>query len=75
MSKVSLGTAKVISVATKAVHVELEDYGKRWIPLSVIHDDSEIFELPTSVGEHPVVSEIEGELVVQSWWAEKEGIV
>jgi hypothetical protein len=35
-----------------------------WVPKSVIHDDSEVYE----DGHH-------GTLVLQTWWAEKEGLL
>lgn len=49
----------------KAIHV-LKDtkrgYPGGWIPKSVIHDDSEVFEAGHS-----------GKLVLHHWWAEKNG--
>lgn len=36
---------------------------ERWIPSSVVHDDSEVYRLNDF-----------GTLVVQRWWAEKEGL-
>ena len=35
-----------------------------WVPKSAIHEDSEVYEMNTS-----------GRLIVQQWWAEKEGLV
>lgn len=62
-----LGKAKGIRSTAKALLVEIEDdpeeKPERWIPLSVIHDDSECYEDGT-----------EGELVVHLWWAEKNGL-
>lgn len=39
--------------------------GEVWVPKSVIHDDSEVFDSTDNAT---------GELVVKEWWAEKEGI-
>ena len=47
----------------KAIKVTVE--GKvRWIPKSLIHDNSEVYKKGT-----------EGKLVVPQWWAEEEGLV
>lgn len=52
------GYAKAIAETDKAILVViLED--KFWIPKSVIHEDSEVFEKGG-----------EGHLVVMEWWAE-----
>lgn len=61
------GYAAAKRATNKALLVELRD-GLRadeevWIPLSQIHDDSEVW----GAGD-------EGELVVTSWFAEKEGL-
>lgn len=37
--------------------------GELWIPKSVLHDDSEVYE----GGDR-------GKLVVQTWWAEQNGV-
>jgi len=47
----------------RALLVRLEDGDEHWIPKSVIHDDSEVYELGG-----------EGTLVVQGWFARKEGL-
>lgn len=63
----SLGHGKVKRSSDKALEVELFDLGEsRWIPISVIHDDSEVYDTN---------SHAEGEVIVQSWWAAKEGLV
>jgi hypothetical protein len=63
----SLGQGKVIKATDKALQVELTDLGEtRWIPRSVIHDDSEVYD----EGENK-----EGEVVVKQWWANQEGLV
>ena len=63
---VTLGKAVIHKDSGKAVLVKIEDYpDKRWIPKSVIHDDSEIWKDAGS----------EGKLVVGDWFAEKEGYV
>jgi len=35
----------------------------RWVPKSVIHDDSEVFKKGDK-----------GQVVLKTWWAEKEGL-
>ena len=67
----ALGAGKAIreSHSGKALLVALDDefdpFGKNveiWIPKSVIHDDSEVYE-----------EDDEGEILVHLWWAEKNG--
>lgn len=60
----SLGKAKVVGATDKALRVEVEDMGTIWVPRSVIHDDSEVYD-----------EGHEGELVVKRWFAEKEGLI
>jgi hypothetical protein len=63
---ISLGKAKCIAKSRTglALRVILDSDGKAyWIPISVIHDDSEAFD----VGH-------EGDLIVNEWYAEKEGL-
>jgi hypothetical protein len=54
--------ARAIRETEKALLVELEDGEEVWIPKSVIDDDSEVF----GVGD-------EGKLVVEGWFAVKQG--
>lgn len=62
---VSVGEAMVVRGSPKALCVELVDHGRElWIPRSVIHDDSEVYD---DDGEHD-----NGELVLLRWFAEKE---
>lgn len=63
--KVSLGEGKCTRDSGKALLVKLATGEEKWIPKSVIHDDSEVYD----AGENA-----EGEVVVQEWWAEKEGL-
>ena len=58
-----MGHAECIRETDKALLVNSE-YGELWIPKSQIHDDSEVYE----DGD-------DGELVVNLWFAEKEGWV
>lgn len=60
-----LGTGKVKQATDKALKIELESGETVWIPKSMIHDDSEVYDAD---------SNSEGEVVVQTWWAEKEGL-
>jgi hypothetical protein len=52
-----------IAETAHAILVRLKDGDEQWFPKSVIHDDSEV-----SAKHH------EGEIVVQGWFAEKEGL-
>ena len=47
----------------KALRVRLSGGAEIWAPKSVIHDDSEVYKMGT-----------DGTLVVQRWFAEKEGL-
>ena len=67
----SLGWAEVVEATEKAIKVELVDPVKTedsleltepWIPRSVIHANSELCGI-----------EMEGDLIVERWWAEKQG--
>lgn len=60
-----LGEGKVTKATDKALFVELESGESKWIPKSVLHDDSEVYDEGANK---------EGEVVVKSWWAEKEGL-
>jgi hypothetical protein len=63
MSGVSLGKSKVLRATAKALLADTPDHGELWIPKSVIHDDSEVFD----DGEND-----SGDLVIDRRWAEKE---
>ena len=65
MSKTSLGEGKVVRATEMALRIELESGDLVWIPRSIIHDDSEVFDDEDNA---------EGEVVVKTWWAEKEGL-
>lgn len=64
---VSLGRGSVRAATDKALQILLVDDDNRlvWIPRSVIHDDSEVFDSKDNAT---------GEVVVKSWWAEKQGL-
>jgi hypothetical protein len=65
----SLGDAKVLreSPSGKALLVECEDLGEtKWVPKSCVHDDSPVFDANENS---------DGELIVEEWWATKEGLV
>ena len=62
----SLGHGTVLKASDKALEIKFTELGEtRWIPLSVIHDDSEVYD----AGDHS-----DGEVVVQQWWAPKNGL-
>lgn len=57
--------AECTAETTAAIRVRAGDLAQDiWIPKSVLHDDSEVYEANT-----------EGELVVMRWWAKKEGLL
>jgi len=58
----SLGEGKCTRATDKAILVELESGEELWIPSSCLHDDSEVYQ-----AGH------EGDVVVLTWWAEKNG--
>lgn len=65
---VSLGAGTVKIETDKALLIELEDIGEeRWVPKSVIHDDSEVYEASGDGSS--------GDVVVMEWWATKNGLV
>lgn len=64
----SLGAGIVKKETEKALLIELEDIGKeQWVPKSVIHDDSEVYEASGDGSS--------GDVVVLNWWASKNGLV
>ena len=63
----SLGHGKVTKATDKALEIELTELGEtRWIPRSILHVNSEVYD-----GD----KNREGEVVVQQWWALQEGLV
>jgi len=60
----NVGQAEVRRETDKALLIYIEDIGDEvWVPKSVIHDDSEIWEAGQEAGE----------LVVTEWFAHKAG--
>lgn len=63
--------ARCLRETDRALLIELQptddelDRVERWIPKSLVHDDSEVFD----AGEHA-----EGTLVVEGWWAAEKGL-
>lgn len=56
-----MGEGKCIRESEKAILVAFEgEEGQRWIPKSVVHDDSEVWK-----------KDDVGQLIVKMWWAEK----
>ena len=58
-----LGEARVIGSTEKALRVRCA-HGETWIPRSVVHDDSEVYD---------ALNNATGKLVVEQWFARKEG--
>lgn len=64
---VPLGVVHVVRETQKAILVEGEDIesDRLWLPKSVIHESSEVFDAQSG----------DGELVIEDWWAKKEGLL
>ena len=60
---VTLQVDKVLRETDKALLVLCEGM-ETWVPKSLIHDDSECYSLKSGPGE----------MLVPTWWAEKEGL-
>ena len=60
MSSISVGKGECIKETKGALLVQFRDGEEKWIPKSVIHDDSEVYKLDT-----------DGDVVVQEWWADE----
>lgn len=61
---ISLGRGKCSGRSRTGIALSITINGAtRWVPFSVIHDDSEVFE-----PGH------EGNVVVHEWWADKQGL-
>lgn len=58
-----LGQCEVIVTRPNAVLFKLPDGQERWVPESVIHEDSELWH-ESPVGET-------GNVFVEDWWAKK----
>lgn len=63
---VSLGNGTAKKDTGRALLIELESGEERWIPSSVIHDDSPVYDARDNS---------EGDVIVKRWWADKEGLV
>lgn len=61
----SLGDGKVVRATAKALLVQLETGDEVWIPRSVLHDNSEVYD---------DAENREGEVVVKQWFADREGL-
>jgi hypothetical protein len=63
---ISLGQAEIISKypSGKAFEISTVEYGIMTVPVSALHDDSEVYAV-----EH------KGKLVVKSWFASKKGLL
>ena len=63
---VNIGVGHAIKETERALLVVLESDGEEhWIPKSVMHDDSEVFD---------DADNSEGDVVVKRWFAEREGL-
>jgi hypothetical protein len=63
MKGVSLGLGRCDVQRPRALRVTFADRTVRWLPQSVVHADSEVY------AEGHV-----GNVVVEEWWADKEGL-
>lgn len=62
MNSYRIENARIIKRTLKAALIDSEETGEKWIPFSVIHVDSEVFKEGDS-----------GTLLIQEWFAKKEG--
>lgn len=61
-----IGPVKCVAESKAAIRVIFDDDGRdAWFPKSVIHEDSEIWNMRDNNGE--------GRLIVKLWFARKEG--
>lgn len=60
---VDIPNCQVIRETDKAILVT-RGRGELWVPKSVLHDDSEVYEAGDS-----------GTMIVQEWWAEEKNLV
>lgn len=56
---------RVLKATEKALLIDIEGE-EHWIPQSVVHEDSEVFDDEDNS---------EGMLVLQEWFAEREGLI
>ncbi len=63
---VNLGRATPIRETDKALLVAIDDSAgdPTWVPKSCIHEDSECYSMASG----------DGDLIVQRWWAVKQGL-
>jgi len=62
-SAVSMSKCTLLKKSGKAVYVDTPDFGYKWVPYKVIHDDSDLHEKCT-LG-------FEGELKIKESWLSK----
>lgn len=60
---VNLGPGTIVRETAKAILVLFRDGTERWIPQSVVHDDSPTWKLTH-----------DGDVLVKRWWAESEAL-
>jgi hypothetical protein len=60
---ISIGKGRATAQTKDAIRVSLQSGIELWIPQSVIHDDSEVFERGGT-----------GNVVVAEWWADVKGL-
>ncbi len=67
MSGINLGKGTAVAASPVALRIRFNDakIGTRWVPKSVLHDDSEVYQLS---------SDPDGKVIVMEWWADKEGL-
>ena len=67
-SSVSFEDVTVVGKTAKAMLCNI-DGEEHWVPRSQVHDDSEVF-----VNDKEEIEGSPGKLVVQRWWAQKNGL-
>lgn len=61
------GHVTLLAKSSLAIRCQLRGGNARWFPKAVVHDNSEIYG-DSKIGDS-------GKLVLQLWWADKEGLV
>ena len=70
---VRMGVVELERITAHAIQVTTAKARQVWIPMSAVHDDSEVFGVGTD-GQRQTVGE-RGELVLRHGWAEAKGWV
>ena len=68
-----IGEGYLVEIKDKAIKVQLQSGQNIWIPMRVVHDDSELYGKDV-IGKAQELG-TDGKLIVKRWWARQEGYV